>query len=1071
MNTIKHKKYKVISHHPSQDYSTVQDVETEKEYAVFLLTDKIGDEIYLFIKNYRNVFEDPEFEYSILNLYEEEAEYDFDIIKIENNVAVVSNYPNLRFAIPVSFLYTDASEIRLRIKSLNLNENKVFFDRPSQIDTLYKNIADFNFQEGVEYILKVENSYFNNNSVRFLVLDYNGEKLKTTIHPGLNDIALDDEVPFVLGYYPDGKPTLNVAKLYFNSKVYNVGERYSFVISNIYTFEDTEIPYWSLRDTYGYFNFYYPLMDKTFENRMQDYKEGDTINLYVSGFKKEGFLNLVFNYEEHKITKYLVEDLFKAIGYENKEETYFYNENYNNYLSNEKSENLRNLYLNQYEEGEDLWIFTYLSFLDDEVYRCFEMGDFERGKTLVDIYIKIEKWILEDSDYLNNFSESSVQTIILKAETKLRNYTYTQKALHLFLEYKVFSYVKELKEQVDYNPYLNPEKRNIFKFIVRLSVYFPNREMDSIIYELIISFLEKKFINDGELVFYIKSVESKIYAIERFVMQNMDNNEVLDQIKKEEMQFLIRNKFLVILLHLASEAKKELIITSVVFLRFFAVYKKDVRFVDLAIQLIREHAYLKPKNQNEYQIFDLPYDAVENMVYKEELKDSFAPNAGLIIHKDQALQYVPGNHFYSLDSEDLYLIASINSLDLHIYSQIEDMKVDFETDYLSMYEAITTYLNYEKEIPSIDYNNIDFDVKYIGRVKAFDRKGRFCFISSYIQGVKLDLLFHPLKFHQTRFNFKVQDFLKVGDCVQFKITSIEEDGKISIEGIPINPDIPNAIIDTSQKYKVKTILKSGNLNFAISEEGLPITFFDKYGKEGAIYELFIDSYNEEVYNFSSSRYIQIHKEFEGNPTDLWRDYLKKIGFILAKSRGDAHFLRDENNLNEDLIDLNKQLVYCLEYKAQFLDTIIDKIKYYFFIIVISSIDKNNRSYLFKNKLHNLMNSLRVKDTDGFEALKRIKNYLDKNYILTEKDKNIWELVEYMNSEEIQIPFDFKSASIAFKVQRLIESYNILKTSPESEDALDCIKQNIVTMFFEEFVPKELAAKKEFNTLLEEFLID
>ena len=69
----------------------------------------------------------------------------------------------------------------------------------------------------------------------------------------------------------------------------------------------------------------YPENDLTFDNEIAKLREGDTIELYVQWISDSGQVTLIYDVKNWKDKNYLVEDVFEAIGYSNKEDKYFFN--------------------------------------------------------------------------------------------------------------------------------------------------------------------------------------------------------------------------------------------------------------------------------------------------------------------------------------------------------------------------------------------------------------------------------------------------------------------------------------------------------------------------------------------------------------------------------------------------------------------------------------------------------------------------------------------------------------------------------------------------------------------------
>ena len=99
---MKHKKYRILKFENS--YCEVQDLISNQIYKCFSLEKhKVGDIVYLYSTETNIHTGNPYFKYSILNTYEEEKEYEFEIVtEIDNNLTIEDEHGN-QFRIPKTF--------------------------------------------------------------------------------------------------------------------------------------------------------------------------------------------------------------------------------------------------------------------------------------------------------------------------------------------------------------------------------------------------------------------------------------------------------------------------------------------------------------------------------------------------------------------------------------------------------------------------------------------------------------------------------------------------------------------------------------------------------------------------------------------------------------------------------------------------------------------------------------------------------------------------------------------------------------------------------------------------------
>lgn len=1048
MKHTKHKKFKLLSH--KDNYSIVMDTTTGTEHSCFRLEHNyVGDNIYLFIKDIDNYTGTYRFEYSVLNIYEVGKTYEFDIIEERDTYTLISNHPNKRLSMPNSFLLDrDEDKISLKIHKLDLDKNKVYYQNKD-----YDAISVDDFEEGKIYNLKLLSDYINKNDTRFAVVKYKNKRLRTNLPKALNHIKLDPVIPFWLGFYEENnEPTLNIDRSYTVRRLYNIGTKYKFKISEIeYNVEDgTTI--WHAEDSYGMYNYYYPDRDLSAENSSKKYEEGDEIELYVSGFTNRGFLYLVYNYNEIEVAKYLVEDLFDEIGYSDKEDEYFFDEDLIiGGLAKYEDKDTQN-YIEQYNEGENLWVFSYLTYLDKKIYLKLEEGEYDLAKTFLDIYIKIEDWILNKSDYLANFRKSTRENIIQKAKSKIDKYKATIQAIDLFIEGKEEEFIEKIQDRLDL--YVDPNSLNTFKELVRVSLYFSGDTDSSIIQNAIMDLIKHKHISEHELVPYIKSVESKIRRVKTHALDNIDIND--NELDKDELLHLIKNLYLLVILNSLLDDSYKVKVSVVEFLRLLTLYTKDVKYLDLGIQIILNRAEFEPDLQKNLFISDFDYETLSKMIVKPEVDRVVYRNSGTLIF-DKGLFFIPRNH-YTEGNEPKTLIQ-LKPFDLYIQSEQIQNEIDFNSTNHTIVNQLLDIVKLKSKETSVNIDDLNKEKEYVGRIKIVHKT--YCFIEAYIDNVKTDILYHINNFNSLRIFYNLQDILKPDDYLNFRIKKYDEKRKkFVIEGLDY--DIRSVFADNivnDQEYLSVILQRSKNMNFGITELGNTITFYDSEANVGDRYLVKMGDFIEKYQEFEVVNYKPTTKEFDLDIALLFKTVLSDIGQLVEISKVDERL-----EITKEVRILIIQLINSLEQRLNYVTDKKELTLNYFFLATLSSTIRLPKSYEYISKLKQIQNAERFTVEKDFHGLMNMID--DEDVEFQGKDNNsALQILQYINSSLIDLPIPSLSDFTLQKLKKLVESYNLFKNHYKTDIVTPLFEKLIVDEFYNVILKREKDSFKEIENLL------
>lgn len=1068
MKHPKHKLYKILSH--ADTYTWVQTADgTESAQKCFRLSFNVGSEVFLFEKAI-NIFSGHiRFELSVLNLYEVDKTYTFDIKDETDRIILVSNHKDISFPIPISFKEEDDVEkIELEVSGFLLDENKLRFkEKPKEFE-----VTDYSdFELGVAYDLPILNRYTNKNGNEHLVLSYKDKEYHAFIHSNYVNVEFGETVEVFLKEYLEGNSALIISRKSVIEKLYNIREKYIFTFIEHCIHPKSGLLYWKLEGAEGLINNYYPNTDITFNSSLRSLAVGEKVEMYVFSINKSGFLDLVYELKYWSSKQYIAEDLFSLIGYEDKEDEYFFN--YFNSHNDEDSEHY-NSFEEQYNAGNNLWVFSYLAFLDREINKNLDEGQYERAKELIDIYIKIEDWILEGSDYLTNFSKFKVGDIIQKAESKKEKLKSMANAMDLYLEGEDQEFLESILESLERSPYLNSQKKSTFIEFVRLAQYFSSDSEDSSFHKALLLIIQNGYLSDEDRWSFTNSIESKIYRLRNKMSEYSIRDATID--KKMDLKALLSNQYLLIVLYSLNKDSHKSMLTSVNLLRYLSIYHNKIEFVDLAIQLILRQSYLVPNILIQANVLDLSVENLRSMVKAPDLKPAWLRGAGRIDWSENGIDFTPKNlwsksliksRIFQFGDFNLFVSTFQNTQPLSKTQEIQKLIKDVS--------AIISYRKAESEM-ELEY---DKDKYYYGRVKSIHTNS-YGYLSCSINGKEIETLIHVNTFHRTRIITELADILKIGDIVKFKIRKVKND-KIHISSADIFEEFSEELENKKKKTTGIVVQSFQNVTKVITEEGIPVSIFNNRLSEGDVLDLTLDSYNSDYHNFLANEFSRSKNLFAGSPAELFRGFLGKIGFIIKEDDLDLktrqqHQIQKSTNkpiLEEDerLKVLANFLINCLEQRLNFISDPIELIQHYFILIIISGIVKSHKSFIYNKKLNHLNEIIKLQYSEDIDLLDSVfyADYLNEEVEELKEEAQAFELIKFINSDLLDLPLFIEHNSPFYILKKLIETYNLLLSLSDdySKDMLNQVKKGIIKELYNITLKTEISSVKGFESVITE----
>lgn len=1029
----KHKKYTLIERLANK--SIVQDVTTKELHDCFYVEDyKIGDEFYLYIRDINFYTGKPIFQYSILNTYEVDKEYTFYIEESKENVCILSDENNQIFPVPIYLIEDkEGNTVNLKVKKLELENNKLFFYSINN----YDEINPKDFEESKIYVFKVQGDYFNKNGTRYVIISLDNKTYTTNLPSALNNVELDKEIPFTFNYFKTNDstkltPTFNVSIAYTSRKLFNVGEQYRFKIEQLVVDSEYGNDYWILRDSIFNIRFHYYLNnDFTVDKSVYDKNIDDEIDLYVCGYTKQGYLMFSYKNENIQSISYQVEDLFKSIDYAGQEDEYFFNIQSEPKTNNDNdSEN--QTYINQYNEGENLWVFSYLKFLDIEIFEQLREGDIDNAKTLVDIYIRIEDWILNKSDYLKIFnSETTRNNIIIKAKTKLKNYESIYKAMGLFIKNEDKKFIEtSIKKRMDL--FIDEEPLNIFEAIVNLNGYFNSSDIE--IHEIVLELLNRNHLRGNDLHFYIKSLVQDIKQIHTQVISNADE---IENIKRnKDLIALIQGQYILVILSSYENNHYKQIIASVNLLRYLTIYHDDAEYINLAIKLLVNKSFLAIENPRG----NLPKAVEKDIAYFSEVvqKSSIVKinyTQSGFIELNGVLNFTPGNHNSKIKIKQK-TIANLDEFNINLVSNIYDKKIQNDVSLNQLLHDILDIISFKNEKHNNDTYSSSSSEPILGKVKS-NIKDNYLFVAFLLNNHEEESLFHSSNFNRSSIPYlnKLPSIIREGDFLKFKINDFDTENKhFSIGGIEIDNSYHEKAARLEKTDHKIVVFKVDDFgwNFAITENGYLVNFLNQNGKKGECYNIKLNEYSRKHGNFNGAKPVLLINEQPFDLVKASREYLIRTSFLI-EGKPEDEVKEPDNNDYKTYFTL---LVLCLEHKLNFIKDEKKSVKYYFFIALLSGILKSSLSFKYNEKLKRLKYILNLDHDNSINDLKKFISNSKFEFIDQSNQKILTYILDCADTEIIDIQIPIHNSSPIYQFKKLVESYNLIKKIEGDHTAIE-----------------------------------
>lgn len=1045
---MQHRMFKVLAH--KDTYSVVVDRDYNVQYKSFLLSQhNVGDEFLLFIKNYDDQGE-PIFEYSVLNDYREQEFYEFNVLDTSEYNIIVGDTKGVTVQVPRLIENNiQNGKIRLLVQYISRTYNKLELDytmKVSQDRIQYE--ADLSiFEDEKEYELRAIRTYTNRFGRNYLMAEYLGKKYSITIPQIEMKIQSGDLVSCKVAYYNQtGNRFLNLSRKFIISKIYSVGSRYTFTIINKVFDPKKGMNFWVVQDEYTFKNNYHVDQDHAFEDEMNQLNVNDKVSLYVKKISDKGYLRLVNKIGLWERKTYTPEMIFSEIGYEDKLQEYFYN------LKTLDDDSEDFLFLSQYAEGENLWVFTYLSFLDKKFFEFLEQMELQKAKILIDLYVKIEVWLLEGSDFLTNFSAAKGEDIVVKAEDRISKLKGFDRAISMLLNKEITPFLKSLKAQFETDSYVSDENKALLKSISVIVSFCIDVTDDDLLLELIFLMLKNNYISKEDAFEYSNVIFKKVAQLNNQVnLLDVADQEIENQ---EVFKSIINKQFLLLLVLNIEETLEKNIHASVNLMKYLSVFNKEVGFLQLGIQLITSGTYLQPKTAGFQNVFDLKLEDYQSFVVDIEKNDVRFKGSGTIFRKDKKLYIIPFNLYKGSLVQESQQLLKLEPFELYLQSHFELDELSIDQKAKQLISNIESVIEFRKSSRFEDIK-LDFvDKVYRGKVKSIQPGNHYCFIRCRIDNNAVDTIFHIKNILPSRVFDTLDSIIFSYDSLNFKIKEIE-DGKIIISFLSMFEAYAQSLLRRVTNTYGKVLKVEEDVVYVIAQKGYIVKIENKGYKEGEVLDFRVKAYDSDDLCFvaDNEKVFRSIKSFNMKENKLFRTYLLACG-VIYNENSNLEINRKRLNIDEISNDFNLKLltyslINCLELNLSFIKTPNEKLLNYFYLNMLCGICNHPKSYLYFEKLQELIEILKIREAQSLDSIIDYVNggaelQQERNFF---KSNEAFKLLKYIDTSVVRINEYNNENHKLFQLKKLIEAYNLLKSFGIEEEILKSIKNLIINEMY------------------------
>lgn len=1063
---------------------------TEHKYTCTILTDQITKETYVYKKLYRpigdtviifieniNLYDPPRLSYSVLNDYEEDKDYVFDVLKEKENGYLIESNENIQLFIPKGFeqKIENKTKVRLRVKTLDTTSNKVFF---------YNTISTIESQEPVDKIFSIGKTYeFSvigkktiSETINIIELNFKGHYFTVKAY----DFQLNQELPKTIVCYvkniEDDKVYLAQNKYNLLCNLYKENTNYNFKIESLEI--DGEYEYFLLSDQY---NFNHKVFVSYFtENELSEKDLGSTRSFHVRKINEKGYLELFPNTDKERGKFFSIEQVLEDVGLKEKVNDYFYHFKVNFKENDYSNFPFSNLFYD-YKNKENLWFFSYLAFVNFHTNQLTQNKEYIKANEFLRLYITLEQWMLEGSSFLSNFSRKKRDNIIEKAESQILKAKEKNDAINLIQRGKAEQYIQDTRNKINKSGYLRSNSLNILKAILFISDEIIEKNTNEIV-EIIVQLYENNVLDKFDCQNFIGILEKKNIK-EKFELNHSLTNK--DYILENEDETTINNIVLILMVQLLLNKnggnKKNAAIYSASLYRYLSYKTPEIktrkRLLSHAINCITNEQVIQ-LDLSDVKNFNLDNIIKNNPLEKTELSSSFQAH---FLHKQNGAIFKSPYGWALLSPSQYYHFANKQKLNVRSLANFFDNRIIVATPLLNIHTKLTNLKNVYSYA-----NNWD---EYFNKVTLKDITDNSLKSKNIpTEGITVNVV--AKNYFK---NDKTLLFVRIID-EQFYghegIIAIKEISRIRFDGI-------DKLINPGDRFRCKVIKNNDRLNFTIIDQVWK--YMKNELRENEIVEGKVVDKNEvgnyiitekgcfaycddpnllvnKTYRFKVIGPLDNYKTYTLkfiSPTDSvidekteFRTFLEK--YILETNDIDEEDLIDKEHDIQLYIKKITELIWSIESLLSLEEDNLKKAEIFFLLKFLTSIIRSSKSYYFEAHINYLKALESFKTLDNSQTLnsinliedKTIKQYPSLNVI-----QNNYHLLKCFNNKESnQELFSISSEANDDKTKKLAQlilAHNLMASnSPEHHQLLFDIKK----LIYEEIANDNMRSLNELSEL-------
>ncbi|QBN20269.1 ATP-binding protein [Flavobacterium nackdongense] len=1014
-----------------KERSTIlKDYATGITYPSKKITKLVGDNIKMQITSIEDP-EKPKFHYSVLNDFVENKEYEFDIVEKREKGFKIENSEDFSSFIPLSFetQIENGKKIKLTVGRIDLEKNQLIFKSLEKkrkeieilpIETNKINPEDL-FTQGEKYIFNVKGYRIIDEKTSILIVENQGYIAKVRAFDYQNENNLPDKITCLVKEVTDYKIYLIQDKYATLKHLYAEDKYYNFKVLSLEIDDKNNAQFYLLQDTYGFYHkLYFHEFDSTgFASIGVNEKQ----SFYLRKIDEKGHLVLYQKSVSNLGVFITVESLFENINQ---------SQNVNKYFFELKEELNKNIYRKQpftqlfedYENKENLWIFSYLSFLETYIQSLVKYNLIEKAFEFNQIIIDIEEWMLEGSDFLQKFGHEKRQLIITKAEDQLDKAKARGEALNLIINENSESYIQEVLDILRLSGHLRGNKINVFKYIILSSQDSIHKKTNEII-EIVLLLIKANLLDIVDINNLLSILQKRIYFERSEINYNFIQNKTdyFNDEAKLGFQNIIKVLGLQILLFKKTNSNQKAIIRSAILCRYLSFLADNLdtkkMFLNKAINCIttNEPLELSPEMITKFDIDKYAHSFENSSV--SIVNHSFS--AKLIYSLNGAI-YSTSNGWVLLSRQQFSNVHSKNEINLNSLATFFNNQIAVASPYdlklklqntNNIEECIANWRNYysvtenhhKKLSHSNDKNILGLNVTVIAK-NYLKGNNNALFVKISDSTLEGEGILHINEVANVHFD-GLNDIINPGDEFNSEIINISDKGlSFSIADEVWKQTVKEVNENDLVDAKVLSIL--GNNIFIITENG-HYAHIKKSGnsntlEERKVYKFKIESinYNEQKLNLT---FIANSERMFNEKTAL-RTFLERTNIIKIPE------IIEEDNNNINYSQLIYELIICIESIIVYEVDNIKKLENFELLKLLASISYNNKSYYFNAYITYLQNIDKFKNEDY-----KTKNF--KYELIDDKTTNLFKNLDSINDIYRYLNFYNKKDS----VQELIQLIN------------------------------------------------